>query len=173
LKITAGPGADSRGRESGLHSEMETGKHARIELSAGGVICRRQADGTVEVLLIEDGYGNWGFPKGHVEAGERPADAALRECGEETGLARLRILAPIGVTDWYFRATDALVHKFCDYFLVEADPLEEARPQRGEGIRTCVWLSPEDALSRVTYDNARHVLRNAVAVAASLAEERR
>jgi 8-oxo-dGTP pyrophosphatase MutT (NUDIX family) len=152
---------------------MEPGKLVRIELSAGGVVYRRRTGAALEVLLIEDGYGNWGFPKGHVETNERPEDAALRECGEEAGLARLRLSAAIGATDWYFRVGDALIHKFCDYFLVEADPLEEARPRHREGIRACVWLSPEEALSRVTHDNARHVLRRALGLAAGAAEGRR
>ncbi len=131
--------------------------YARIETSAGGVIYRRDAAGP-EVLLIKDSYGNWGFPKGHVEAGEKSEDAALRESREETGLQRLRLVGSLGTTDWYFRAEGALVHKYCDYFLVEADPGERAEPQAAEGIGACRWLKPDDALQRVTYDNARQVL---------------
>jgi 8-oxo-dGTP pyrophosphatase MutT (NUDIX family) len=137
---------------------------ADIELSAGGVILRRTEGSAVEVLLIEDSYGNWGFPKGHVEGAETSEEAALRECREETGLVNLRAIAPIGMTDWYFRSGQALVHKFCDYFLLQAEAEDEARPQRGEGIRACSWLSPDDALVRVTYANARAVLRSGLAV---------
>jgi 8-oxo-dGTP pyrophosphatase MutT (NUDIX family) len=137
---------------------------ANIELSAGGVILRRRESGVVEVLLIEDSYGNWGFPKGHVEGVETSEQAALRECREETGLANLRTIAPIGTTDWYFRSGRGLVHKFCDYFLLQAQAEDEARPQRGEGIRACAWLSPDDALARVTYSNARAVLRSGLTV---------
>jgi 8-oxo-dGTP pyrophosphatase MutT (NUDIX family) len=132
---------------------------ADIELSAGGVIVRRKEDDSVEVLLIEDSYGNWGFPKGHVEGGETSEEAALRECREETGLRNLRTIAPIGTTDWYFRSGRGLVHKFCDYFMLQAEADSQAQPQRGEGIRACAWLNPDDALTRVTYSNARAVLR--------------
>jgi 8-oxo-dGTP pyrophosphatase MutT (NUDIX family) len=120
--------------------------------------------GALETLLIEDSYGNWGFPKGHVEAGETSEEAALRECREETGLQSLRTIAPIGTTDWYFRSGYSLVHKFCDYFLLQAEPDGEARPQRGEGIRACAWLTADDALARVTYANARAVLRSGLSV---------
>lgn len=137
---------------------------ANIELSAGGVILRRGEGGAVEFLLIEDSYGNWGFPKGHVEAGETAEDAARRECSEETGLAGLRTIAPIGATDWYFRSAVGLVHKFCDYFLFEAPAGSEARPQRSEGIRACSWMGPDDALARVTYANARTVLHAGLAI---------
>ncbi len=131
---------------------------ARVELSAGGVIYRRLPDGALEVLLIEDGYGNWGWPKGHVEAGESLAAAALRECREETGLTQLRVVGQVGTTDWYFRAGGAVVHKFCDYFLVEADSAELTLPQRAEAIQACRWLPPEEAAAQLTYANARRVL---------------
>ncbi len=135
--------------------------HAKIELSSGGVICRHRSD-VLEVLVIKDSYGNWGFPKGHVEADESLAEAALRECREETGLTRLQIVAPLGSTDWYFRAGKNLMHKYCDYFLLEAAPDEMAKPQTGEGIRACVWMGPEEALERITYANARQVLSRAL-----------
>ena len=137
-------------------------KPARIETSAGGVICRREPAGELRLLLIQDSYGNWGFPKGHIEAGESSRDAALRECREETGLNRLGVIGYLGATDWYFRAGEVLVHKFCDHFLVEADPTEAATPRRGEGIRACVWLEADDALSRITYSNARYVAKLAL-----------
>ncbi len=140
---------------------MSAMKHAKIELSSGGVIYRRRPD-VLEVLLIRDSYGNWGFPKGHVEADESLAEAALRECREETGLTRLQVVAPLGSTDWYFRAGKNLVHKYCDYFLLEAAPDEMAEPQTGEGIQACVWMAPEEAVERITYANARQVLSRAL-----------
>jgi 8-oxo-dGTP pyrophosphatase MutT (NUDIX family) len=138
-------------------------RSAKIELSAGGVIHRRTSEGVTEVLLIKDSYGNWGFPKGHVEAGESLEEAAVRECREETGLDRLELIGPIGTSDWYFRAGGALVHKFCDYFLITADPREQASPQTREGIQACVWLSLDKAESQVTYVNAGQILRRAKA----------
>lgn len=145
---------------------------ANIELSAGGVILRRGEENAVEVLLIEDSYGNWGFPKGHVEEGETSEDAARRECTEETGLTSLRTIAPIGTTDWYFRSGVGLVHKFCDYFLLETPAGSEARPQRGEGIRACSWMEPDDALARVTYANARSVLHAGLVIERWRTEEK-
>jgi hypothetical protein len=102
-------------------------RSARIELSAGGVICRR-TNGGIEALLIKDSYGNWGFPKGHVEPGETLEGAALREC---------RLMA---------------------------DPSEQAVPQIAEGISECAWMSPAEAVARVTYFNARQVLERALEI---------
>jgi 8-oxo-dGTP pyrophosphatase MutT (NUDIX family) len=141
---------------------MDGVRLARVEVSAGGVIHRRTAVGRLEVLLIRDGYGNWGFPKGHVEPGETRQAAALRECREETGLTRVTVETEIATSDWYFRAGGGWVHKFCDYFLLTADSAEEPRPQVAEGIRECVWLDLANAAARITYDNARHILGRAV-----------
>src|SRR5580700_5389769 len=55
------------------------------EISSGGVVVRRSPDG-YEVCLVNDGR-YWGFPKGHIEAGETPEVAAMREISEETGIA--------------------------------------------------------------------------------------
>lgn len=131
---------------------------ARIELSAGGVIFRSRQNGHTEFLLIEDSYGNWGFPKGHLEADESALEAALRECREETGLSDLSVVGALGTTDWYFRAEGELVHKFCDYFLLESAPDADASAQAEEGIGAVEWLDAEAAQERITYDNARHVL---------------
>lgn len=62
-------------------------------LSAGILLFRQRADET-EVLLIKPGgpfwrnkdAGAWMIPKGAVEPGEVPAEAALREFAEETGI---------------------------------------------------------------------------------------
>jgi 8-oxo-dGTP pyrophosphatase MutT (NUDIX family) len=40
-------------------------------------------------LLVLRAYKNWDFPKGHIEAGEAPIEAAKRETEEETGLTNL------------------------------------------------------------------------------------
>lgn len=134
-------------------------RRARIERSSGGVVFRRLADG-LTFLLIRDPYENWGLPKGHIEGEETPAEAALREVAEETGLGLLVVSAELPTIDWFFRDRGRLVHKFCHFFLLES-PDGEAVPQRDEGITDCVWCSFHRALELMTYDNAREVLRAA------------
>jgi bis(5'-nucleosidyl)-tetraphosphatase len=55
--------------------------------AAGVVVVRETADGP-RVLLLR-AYRNWDLPKGRLEPGETPLEAALREVREETGLAAL------------------------------------------------------------------------------------
>src|SRR2546430_15855837 len=102
---------------------------AQRETSAGGVVFRRGPDGAVRFLLIRDSYENWGFPKGHLERGEPPAEAARREVAEETGLHDLILHGPIQVIDWYFRVGGKTLHKYCHFFLLESrrgEPLPQA-----------------------------------------------
>ena len=132
---------------------------ARKEVSAGGIVFRRDGDRTL-VLLIRDSYRNWGFPKGHVESGEEPGTAALREVGEETGLDALVLRAPIETIDWEFRFRGRRVHKTCHFYLIETESRRTA-PQRAEGITACRWASFAQAERMIAYDNARAVLRQA------------
>ena len=134
-------------------------REAREEISAGGIVFRRGPDG-VRVLLIRDSYRNWGFPKGHLEDGESPDAAALREVREETGLAALSLHAPIEVIDWHFRFRGQLVHKVCHFYLIEASG-GTARPLREEGITACRWMGFDEAAALVSYENARDVLSRA------------
>jgi 8-oxo-dGTP pyrophosphatase MutT (NUDIX family) len=138
---------------------------AVLETSAGGVVVRR-CDDRLVVLLIRDSYRNWGFPKGHVEPGEAPADAALREVQEETGLDVLQLRGPLPTIDWYFRFRGRLIHKVCHFFLMETS-CEQTNPQADEGITACRWEPFDRAAELISYANARDVLRCALELSAA------
>jgi 8-oxo-dGTP pyrophosphatase MutT (NUDIX family) len=135
-------------------------RQVREEKSAGGVVVRARA-GVPHVLLIRDPYQNWGLPKGHLEAGEDAPTAAVREVREETGLAALELGPELGMIDWYFRRDDELIHKMCSFFLMRSAD-GDVRPEVNEGITECEWLPVEQAVARVTYENAREMIRAAV-----------
>jgi 8-oxo-dGTP pyrophosphatase MutT (NUDIX family) len=137
------------------------------EVSAGGIVFRRDAAGVTRFLLIKDSYGNWGFPKGHLEEGESPADAARRETEEETGLQGLTLHGPIRIIDWHFRFRGRFIHKYCHFFLFES-PDGDVVPQHDEGITACCWWTFPEALEELSYENARGVLRRAGDMARTL-----
>ena len=132
---------------------------ARKETSAGGVVFRIH-EGRALFLLIRDSYKNWGFPKGHLEAGEAAEAAALREVREETGLDGLELRGTVATIDWYFRFRGRLIHKVCHFFLMETGD-EATSPQRAEGITACRWAPFEEAMAAISYANARDVLQRA------------
>jgi 8-oxo-dGTP pyrophosphatase MutT (NUDIX family) len=136
-----------------------TRARAQREVSAGGVVYRL-AEGTPLFLLIRDSYQNWGFPKGHLEAGERAEDAALREVHEETGLAGLELRGQIETIDWYFRFRGQLIHKVCHFYLMETAEADTS-PQQAEGITACQWVPYDQAAVSISYANARKVLARA------------
>ncbi len=135
-------------------------RRAELEVSAGGIVFRQVSGEASTYLLIRDFYKNWGFPKGHLEGDESPAQAALRETAEETGLDHLILQGPIRVIDWHFRFRGRHIHKYCHFFLFES-PHGEACPQTDEGITACQWRPLSEALELLSYDNARGVLKRA------------
>jgi 8-oxo-dGTP pyrophosphatase MutT (NUDIX family) len=124
------------------------------EVSSGGVVFRRSADG-VEICVVYDGR-YWGFPKGLIEPGETPEVAALREIAEETGIAPevLVLTAALPLTEYVYRRRDsgALIFKRVHHFLVEAPAGTELHPDPAE-IAEAVWLGFGEARRRLSFKN--------------------
>ncbi len=142
-------------------------RRAEREVSAGGIVFRRVPGEPTRFLLLRDPYRNWGFPKGHLEDGETPAQAADRETCEETGLEQLILHGPIRLIDWHFRFRGKRIHKYCHFFLFES-PDGTPVPQQSEGITDFRWLPLDEALKKLSYDNARGVLKRGGEMARTL-----
>ena len=136
---------------------MPARRVAEVETSAGGVVIR-SINGVLHALIIRDPYRKWGLPKGHAEHGESASETALREVGEETGLADLELGPELVTIDWVFRARGRKIHKFTTFFVMfsmQGKPV----PERGEGISACEWVPLAEADERVSYDNAGEVVK--------------
>jgi 8-oxo-dGTP pyrophosphatase MutT (NUDIX family) len=127
------------------------------EHSAGGLVFQRTPNGLV-VLLILDGHGNWGFPKGHLEDDEKSVEAAKREIAEETGIGDLGLISALDTIDWYFRKHGKPARKICDLYLFETSG-GTPTPQAAEGISRAEWVPVELALKKLTHENTRSVMR--------------
>jgi len=91
------------------------------EVSAGGLVI--DTTGTQGLLIgridHKDASGKrilWSLPKGHIEEGETPEQAAIREVAEETGITS-SITKSLGVIDFWFMAGGKRIHKTVHHFL--------------------------------------------------------
>ena len=76
-----------------------------IEKSAGAVIFRKEKD-IIKYLLLHYEARHWDLPKGHIEKGEKPEEAAKREVEEETGIKEIEFVPDFKETIKYFYKRD-------------------------------------------------------------------
>ena len=119
----------------------------------------RGAGTALELLALRRGAGgrcpgSWETVHGHIEAGERPADAARRELAEETGLAPERLYNLSRVETFYQHRADeiALVPVFAAFVAGGADARLGPEHDRLE------WLSPDAARSRFAWPRERRTV---------------
>ena len=128
---------------------------------SAGVLLFRQRDGETQVLLIKPGgpfwrnknAGVWMIPKGKVEPGEVPAEAALREFAEETGTRLTAVPFPLAVIR---QAGGKIVEAFAvegslDVALVRSNEFELEWPPRSgrlalfPEVEEARWMSLAEA----------------------------
>ena len=103
--------------------------------------------------------GHWDFPKGHVEPGEEEIDTALRELKEETEIEDVDIIPSFKQFINYNISKDTLsVSKKVIFFLAETKVWDVSLSSEHQNF---VWLDFEEAIERLTYDNAKNILKEA------------
>jgi len=126
------------------------------ERSCGAVIFHNDS-----YLLLRYGWGHWGFVKGHVEPGEDERMTVLREAEEETGLTPGQLSFVEGFREtisYFYKKNGSTIYKEVVYFLAESTSREITLSHEHTDH---AWLTYEDARERLTYDNAKTVLRRA------------
>jgi 8-oxo-dGTP pyrophosphatase MutT (NUDIX family) len=113
----------------------------------------RTVDGQWEYLLVEArrSRGEWVLPKGHIEPGETPEEAAVREVQEEAGV-RAAVIARAGESEYALDGQPVRTIFFLMRYQGEAGSQED---------RAHVWRRYEDALRLLRFDDARRVLMQA------------
>ena len=124
---------------------------ARDRIAAAGGVVWRGDHSAVEVAVVHrPRYGDWSLPKGKVTASESLLGAAVREIGEEIGVAArpTRRLGSVrydvdgarkDVTFWAMRSLGGS--------FTANDEVDEL-----------LWLRPEDARQRLSYDTDQAIL---------------
>ncbi len=125
-----------------------------FEKSAGAVVFYRGEQ--IEYLVLLSTY--WGFPKGHIEAGEDEQTAARREIREEAGLEVTFLDGFREVDEYTFRSRGELIGKQSVYFLAQASHRDSRISHEHSDM---AWLPFDDAVARLGYEGGRAILRKA------------
>lgn len=114
------------------------------------------------IALVEQHGNSWSLPKGGVEDGETPLQAALREIHEETGLSDLMLLGELGTYSRYSIApggvgeNTALGERPRTFFLFRAS--EEVLRPRDKEVTQARWATLDEALTLLTHPKDREFL---------------
>jgi 8-oxo-dGTP pyrophosphatase MutT (NUDIX family) len=123
------------------------------------LVVKRDGD-TILVLLIQPSNREyWQLPKGAVDEGESPGEAAIREVREEGGVEAEIITALEPITFFYQWKRSRFV-KTVDFFLMEyrsGSPEDHDRE-----VREARWAEAAEAATELTFASERGVLEAAL-----------
>ncbi|CAB4536117.1 unannotated protein [freshwater metagenome] len=130
------------------------------EVSAGGLVI--DTTGTQGLLIgridHKDATGKrilWSLPKGHIEEGETPEQAAIREVAEETGITS-SITKSLGVIDFWFMAGGKRIHKTVHHFLF-TEVSGVLTPQVSE-VDEVSWFPLSEIVDRLAYPDEKKLI---------------
>jgi ADP-ribose pyrophosphatase YjhB (NUDIX family) len=137
------------------------------EVSAGGLVIDHSGKKGLLIGRIDhkDASGKrilWSLPKGHIEEGETPEQAALREVAEETGIESA-IERSLGVIDFWFMAGGKRIHKTVHHYLFrETGGL--LAPQESE-VDEVGWFPLAEIVERLAYPDEKKLIARTGAAA--------
>jgi 8-oxo-dGTP pyrophosphatase MutT (NUDIX family) len=107
--------------------------------------------------------GTWALPKGLVDAGERPAETALREGYEETGVPG-RLAAKLGDVRYVYTWEGERVFKVVSFFLAHArrGRVGELPAGMDREVAEARWLPLADGPSLLAYKGERDMAAKAL-----------
>jgi len=136
----------------------------RREFSAGGVVVRKIRGGWHLAAIRPGGKTDvWALPKGLVGEGESPADTALREVTEETGV-RGRLVVKLGDIRYVYTWEGERVFKVVSFFLVRysSGRLGDITDEFRHEVAETKWLPLEEAPRLLAYGGEREMAAKAL-----------
>ena len=128
-----------------------------IEAISAGIILVNENGSEKQFLLLNYPTGHWDFIKGGIEDGESLQQTAIRETREETGITDIEFIEGFKEEiEYFFRAENQNVHKKVIFFLAKTNSKNVILSH--EHLDS-VWLNYNDALKKLTYDNAINLFK--------------
>ena len=125
------------------------------EISAGVILVNE--NNRKQFLLLNYPSKHWDFVKGKMEEGETFHETALRETNEETGIKDVELLDGFKEEiEYYFRADNQDIHKKVIFFLGKTKTENIILSHEHLDF---IWLDFDNALEKITYENAKNLLR--------------
>ena len=149
------------------------------EFSAGGVVVRYRT-GAWWAAVIEPHHREDALPqprqkkprkvtlclpKGNLDPGEKPAEAALREVREETGITA-RLAEKLADSKYaYIRnwGDGARVFKVVSFYLMhyESGRIDDLTEAMRDEVRRAFWMPLDEASTKLAYGGERQIVRRA------------
>jgi 8-oxo-dGTP pyrophosphatase MutT (NUDIX family) len=104
----------------------------------------------------------WALPKGLIGPGERPAETALREVAEETGV-EARLVEKLGDVRYVYTWRGERVFKVVSFFLLRyrGGRLGDIPPELAFEVEEARWLPLADAPRLLAYKGEREMAEKA------------
>lgn len=124
------------------------------EFSAGGIVFKDN-----KVLLTKHSQNkHWSFPKGLIDPGQTPQEAAVREVREEGGV-EAEILDKVGYNKYVYVLNGEKIFKVVTYFLMK---YKSGDPKNHDWeVEEAGWYEVEDALKQLTFSQDKQLLKKA------------
>lgn len=159
-KHNLGNRKNSKGNQGGKNNSKAKFAKRVDEVSAGGLVVDKTGTKGLLIGRLDPKDASherllWSLPKGHIEDGETPEQAALREVAEETGI-KSEITRSLGVIDFWFMASGKRIHKTVHHFLF-TEVGGKLAPQVTE-VDDVAWFPIDEIISKLAYPDERKLI---------------